>query len=307
MRSGVIARKLGMSREFQPDGRHVPVTVLQLEGCRVVACKNLERDGYTAVQLGAGDVRSVKVLKPMRGYFAKAGVTPRRKLAEFRVSPDNQLEVGQEITADHFVAGQYVDARGVSMGKGFAGVIKRHNFSSGRMSHGASVSHRAHGSTGQHQDPGKVFKGKKMAGHMGAAMRTIQNLQIVRTDAERGLILVRGGIPGPKGGWIMLSDACKKRLPEEAPRPAGIRGMEKPAEAGEPQEEQEVKETQEAKGEEEIKETKEAKEAGEVKETGESAPAGESQETPETPEAPEAPETDESPGADESGSEESKS
>ena len=306
MRSGVIARKLGMSREFQPDGRHVPVTVLQLEGCRVVACKNVERDGYTAVQLGAGDVRSVKVLQPMRGHFAKAGVTPRRKLAEFRVSPDNQLEVGQEITADHFVAGQYVDARGVSMGKGFAGVIKRHNFSSGRMSHGASVSHRAHGSTGQHQDPGKVFKGKKMAGHMGAAMRTIQNLQVVRTDAERGLILVRGGIPGPKGGWIMLSDACKKRLPEEAPRPAAVRGTEAPAEAGEPQEEQEVKEVQENKGAEE---TKEVKGTEEVKETSESVQAEESQETPATPEtaqAPEASEAGETPEAVESGDGESK-
>ena len=303
MRSGVIARKLGMSREFQPDGRHVPVTVLQLEGCRVVACKNLERDGYTAVQLGAGDVRSVKVLKPMRGYFAKAGVTPRRKLAEFRVSPDNQLEVGQEITADHFVAGQYVDARGVSMGKGFAGVIKRHNFSSGRMSHGASISHRAHGSTGQHQDPGKVFKGKKMAGHMGAAMRTVQNLQIVRTDAERGLILVRGGIPGPKGGWIMLRDACKKRLPEDAPRPAGIRATGAPAGTGESQEVQDVKEAQEVEGVEgaqEIKETEEAKGAGE------SVQARESQETPEAAESSEVPEAGEAPEAAESDNGESK-
>lgn len=277
MRSGVIARKLGMSREFQPDGRHVPVTVLQLDGCRVVACKNVERDGYTAVQLGAGDIRSVKVREPMRGHFAKAGVTPRRKLAEFRVSPDNQLEVGQEITADHFIAGQYVDARGVSMGKGFAGVIKRHNFSSGRMSHGASVSHRAHGSTGQHQDPGRVFKGKKMAGHLGAVMRTVQNLQIVRTDAERGLILVRGGIPGPKGGWIMLSDACKKRLPEEAPRPAAIRGTGASAEAGEPVQAQEQEQ------------------------------ARESQETPEAPESPETTEAGETPEAAESGDGESKS
>lgn len=288
MRTGVIARKLGMSREFQPDGRHVPVTVLQLEGCRVVACKNPERDGYTAVQLGAGDIRSLKVLRPMRGHFAKAGVIPRRKLVEFRVSPDNQLEVGQEITANHFVAGQYVDARGVSMGKGFAGVIKRHNFSSGRMSHGASVSHRAHGSTGQHQDPGKVFKGKKMAGHMGAVMRTIQNLQVVRTDVERGLILVRGGIPGPKGGWIMLSDARKKRLPEEAPRPAAIRAVEGQAEAGVSQEEKKVKETQEAG---EVEETKEVKKTEEVKEAGESAQAEESQGTPEAPESGEAPET----------------
>lgn len=296
-----------MSREFQADGRHVPVTVLQLEGCRVVACKNLERDGYTAVQLGVGDIRSVKITQPMRGHFAKAQVIPRRKLAEFRISPDNQLEVGQEITADHFVAGQYVDARGVSMGKGFAGVIKRHNFSSGRMSHGASISHRAHGSTGQHQDPGKVFKGKKMAGHMGAAMRTVQNLQVVRTDAERGLILVRGGIPGPKGGWIMLRDACKKRLPEEAPRPAGVRAVEAPAEADEPQEVQDVKEAQEVEGVEEAKEVKETEEA---KRASESAQAQESQETPETAEVPgtaEVSETGEAPEAAESDNGESKS
>ena len=304
MRAGVIARKLGMSREFQSDGRHVPVTVLQLEGCRVVACKNLERDGYIAVQLGVGDIRSLRVSQPMSGHFAKAEVIPRRKLAEFRVSPDNQLEVGQEITADHFVAGQYVDARGVSMGKGFAGVIKRHNFSSGRMSHGASISHRAHGSTGQHQDPGKVFKGKKMAGHMGAAMRTVQNLQIVRTDAERGLILVRGGIPGPKGGWIMLRDACKKRLPEEAPRPAGIRATGAPSGTGESQEVQDVKETQEVEGVEGVQEIKEVEEA---KGAGESVQARESQETPEAAESSEeAPEAGEVPEAAESDKGESK-
>ena len=283
MRTGVIARKLGMSREFQPDGRHVPVTVLQIEGCRVVACKNLDRDGYTAVQLGVGDIRALKVSKPMRGHFSKAEVTPRRKLAEFRVSPDNQLEVGQEITADHFVVGQYVDARGVSIGKGFAGVIKRHHFRGGRASHGVSVSHRAHGSTGQHQDPGKVFKGKKMAGHMGASMCTTQNLRIVRTDAERGLILVRGGIPGPKGGWILLRDACKKRLPDEAPRPAAIREVAATAdETNVPRETEEAKDTQEVEAPE--AEAREV-ETQEVKETGEAAVARESQDAPEASES----------------------
>lgn len=242
MRSGVIVRKLGMSREFLSDGRHVPVTVLQLEGCRVVACKSEERDGYTAVQLGVGDLRAAKISKPLRGHFAKASVTPRRKLAEFRVSPDNLISVGQEITADHFVVGQYVDARGVSIGKGFAGAIKRHHFRGGGASHGVSVSHRAHGSTGQHQEPGKVFKGKKMAGHMGARSCTVQNLKIVRTDVKRGLILVRGGIPGPKGGWILLRDACKRALPEDVPHPAALRTKEilaQPAETPEDSPEQE--------------------------------------------------------------------
>ena len=223
MRSGVIVRKLGMSREFQANGRHVPVTVLHLDGCRVVACKTEEQHGYTAVQVGVGSMRAGKVSKPLGGQFAKAGVIPRRRLAEFRVAPENLVAVGREILANHFVVGQYVDAQGVGIGKGFAGVMKRHHFRGGRASHGVSVSHRAAGSTGQHQEPGKVFKGKKMAGHMGAKLRTVQNLQIVRTDAERGLILVRGGIPGPKGGWVMLCDACKRPLPEEAPRPAGLR------------------------------------------------------------------------------------
>ena len=223
MRSGVIARKLGMSREFQSDGRHVPVTVLHLDGCRVTACKTKERHGYTAMQVGVGDMRSGRVSRTLGGQFAKAGVVPRRKLAEFRVDPGNLVAVGREIIASHFIAGQYVDAQGVGIGKGFAGVVKRHNFRGGRASHGVSVSHRAAGSTGQHQEPGKVFKGKKMAGHMGAKLRTVQNLQIVRTDVERGLILVRGGVPGPKGGWVMLRDACKRSLPGEAPFPAGLR------------------------------------------------------------------------------------
>ena len=223
MRSGVIVRKLGMSREFHSDGRHVPVTVLHLDGCRVVACKTEEQHGYTAVQLGVGNVRAGKISKPCDGQFAKIGMSPRCKLVEFRVDPSNLITVGQEITANHFIVGQYIDAQGVSIGKGFAGVMKRHHFRGGRASHGVSISHRSHGSTGQHQEPGKVFKGKKMAGHMGAARCTVQNLQVIRTDVGRGLILVRGGIPGPKGGWIMLRDACKRSLPEEAPRPAGLR------------------------------------------------------------------------------------
>lgn len=223
MRSGVIVRKLGMSREFQPDGRHVPVTVLHLDGCRVVACKTEEQHGYTAIQLGVGSMRTGRVSKPYAGQFVKAGMNPRRKLAEFRVDSSNLIDVGQEITADHFIVGQYVDAQGLSIGKGFAGVVKRHHFRGGRASHGVSISHRAHGSTGQHQEPGKVFKGKKMAGQMGSVQRMVHNLQVVRTDIESGLILVRGSVPGPKGGWIMLRDAYKRPLPEEAPRPAGLR------------------------------------------------------------------------------------
>lgn len=223
MRCGVIVRKLGMSREFQPDGRHVPVTVLHLDGCRVIGCKTEEQHGYAAVQLGVGSMRIGKVSKPRAGKFAKVDMTPRCKMAEFRVDPSNFISIGQEITANHFISGQYVDAQGVSIGKGFAGVMKRHHFRGGRASHGVSVSHRAHGSTGQHQDPGKVFKGKKMAGHMGAMRCTVQNLQVVRTDVERGLILVRGGVPGPNGGWVVLRDACKRPLPEEAPLPAGLR------------------------------------------------------------------------------------
>ena len=218
-----------MSREFAADGRHVPVTVLALDGCRVVARKTAEKHGYDAVQLGVADARLSRVTKPLRGHYAKAGVPPRVKLAEFRVDAEHLIEVGAEISAEHFVVGQYVDAQGVSMGKGFAGAMKRHHFRGGRASHGVSVSHRAHGSTGQHQEPGKVFKGKKMAGHMGAKRRTVQNLEVVRTDGERGLILVRGGVPGPRGGWIVLRDACKRPLPAEAPHPAGLRPVEEVA------------------------------------------------------------------------------
>ncbi len=224
MRSGLIAQKVGMSRLFRPDGGHVPVTVLRLEECQVVAQRTSEVHGYDAVQLGVGKARVKNVSKAMRGHFAKAQVEPRRQLAEFRVSADALIEVGSELSAQHLVPGQYVDVTGSSIGKGFAGAMKRHNFSGLRASHGVSVSHRAHGSTGQCQDPGKVFKGKKMAGHMGAKRVTTQNLEVVETDGERGLIFIRGAVPGSKGGWVLIRDAVKKVLPEEAPFPAGLKG-----------------------------------------------------------------------------------
>jgi large subunit ribosomal protein L3 len=222
MRSGLIAQKLGMSRVFTDDGSHVPVTVLKVDGCHVIAVRTEETDGYNAVQLGAGKAKVKNTTQPMRGHYAKAKVEPRRKLAEFRVSADALLDVGAELSADHFVAGQYVDVAGRSIGKGFAGAMKRHGFSGLRASHGVSISHRAHGSTGNSQDPGKVFKGKKMAGHMGDARVTTQNLEIVQTDADRGLILVKGAVPGAKGGWVLISDATKKLLPEDAPFPAAL-------------------------------------------------------------------------------------
>ena len=225
MRSGVIARKLGMTRLFMEDGRQVPVTVLQLDKCQVVAQRTAERDGYTAVQLGAGTAKAKRVSAPMRGHFAKAEVEPKRKLAEFRVSPDNLIEVGAELSADHYLPGQFVDIAGTTIGKGFQVVMKRHNFGGLRASHGVSISHRSHGSTGQCQDPGKVFKGKKMAGHMGAVRVTTQNLQVVRTDADRGLIMVKGAVPGSKGGWVTVKDAVKKALPDEVARPAALRAV----------------------------------------------------------------------------------
>ncbi|WP_350334707.1 50S ribosomal protein L3 [Coralliovum pocilloporae] len=223
MRSGLIAQKVGMTRIYNDAGEHVPVTVLKLENCQVVAQRTEEANGYTALQLGVGSAKVKNVSKPMRGHFAVAKVEPKRKLAEFRVSPDNLIEVGSELTADHFVAGQFVDVTGTSIGKGFAGAMKRHNFGGLRASHGVSISHRSHGSTGQCQDPGKVFKGKKMAGHMGAERVTTQNLRVVRTDAERGLILVQGSVPGSKGGWILVRDAVKRALPEGVPTPGAVR------------------------------------------------------------------------------------
>jgi large subunit ribosomal protein L3 len=223
LRSGVIAKKLGMTRLFMDDGRQVPVTVLQLDNLQVVAQRTAEKDGYTAVQLGAGTAKVKRVSKAMRGHFAVAKVEPKRKIAEFRVDPDNLIGVGEEITANHYFEGQFVDVSGTSIGKGFAGAMKRHNFGGLRASHGVSISHRSHGSTGQCQDPGKVFKGKKMAGHMGAARVTTQNLQVVRTDADRGLIMVKGAVPGNKGGWVTIKDAVKKAVPENVILPAALR------------------------------------------------------------------------------------
>lgn len=225
MRSGIIAKKVGMTRLFLEDGKQIPVTVLQLDNLQVVAKRTAETDGYSAVQLGAGTAKVKRVSKAMRGHFAVANVAPKRKIAEFRVAPENMIEVGEEITADHYFAGQFVDVSGTSIGKGFAGAMKRHNFSGLRASHGVSVSHRSHGSTGQCQDPGKVFKGKKMAGHMGAARVTTQNLQVVKTDADRGLIMVKGAVPGSKGGWVTVKDAVKKPVPDNLMLPAGLRSM----------------------------------------------------------------------------------
>ncbi len=222
-RSGVIAKKLGMTRVYAEDGSHVPVSVLSLEGCQVVAHKTIERDGYAALQLGAGDAKPKRVSKAERERFAKASVAPKMKLVEFRIGDAAEIEVGAEITADHFVIGQKVDVVGTSIGKGFAGAMKRHNFGGLRATHGVSISHRSHGSTGQCQDPGKVFKGKKMAGHMGAVRRTQQNLEIVRTDVDRGLLLVKGAVPGSKGGWVEIRDAVKGHKAEELPLPGKFR------------------------------------------------------------------------------------
>jgi len=233
MRSGVIAQKLGMTRVYNDDGEQQPVTVLRMENCQVVAQRTEDKNGYTAVQLGSGFAKVKNTSKAMRGHFAKASVEPKRKLAEFRVSPDNMIDVGAELTAEHFVPGQKVDVTGTTQGKGFQGVMKRHNFGGGRATHGNSLSHRSHGSTGMCQDPGKVFKGKKMAGHMGATRVTTQNLEIVSTDAERGLILVKGAVPGSKGAWILVRDAVKAGLPKDAPKPAALRASAEAAPATE--------------------------------------------------------------------------
>ncbi len=231
MRSGVIAQKLGMTRIFTDEGEHVPVTVLKVDGCQVVAHRTAEKNGYTALQLGIGKAKVKNVSRAERGRFAVAQVEPKRKMVEFRVTPENMIDVGAELTADHFIVGQFVDVTGTTIGKGFAGSMKRHNFGGLRASHGVSISHRSHGSTGGRQDPGKVFKGKKMAGHMGDVRVTTQNLKVVKTDADRGLIMIEGAVPGSKGGWILIRDAVKKALPEGVPTPGAFRRGEAAAEA----------------------------------------------------------------------------
>ena len=222
MRTGLIAKKIGMTRLFGEDGAHIGVTVLQVEECDVVAVRTDEKDGYSAVQLGVGKRKAKNVTQPMRGHFAKAKVEPKAKVAEFRVAADAALEVGARLGVDHFVAGQFVDVQGVSIGKGFAGAMKRWNFRGLEATHGVSISHRSHGSTGNRQDPGRTFKNKKMAGHMGHRTRTVQNLEVFGVDNDRGLIMVKGGVPGPKGGWVRVSDAVKRALPKEAPYPASV-------------------------------------------------------------------------------------
>jgi large subunit ribosomal protein L3 len=222
MRTGLLAQKMGMTRLFGIDGSHVPVTVLKVEDCEVVAVRTAEKDGYTAIQLGVGPKSAKNVSKPMRGHFAKAKVEPKAYVAEFRVSEDAVLDVGARLSVEHFVEGQFVDVTGISIGRGFAGVMKRHNFGGLRATHGVSISHRSHGSTGQRQDPGKVFKGKKMAGHMGAKQRTVLNLEVFGVDEERGLILVKGSVPGAEGSWVRIRDAVKRAMPKDAPYPAGL-------------------------------------------------------------------------------------
>ena len=226
MRSGIIAKKVGMTRLFMDDGKQVPVTVLQLDGLQVVAQRTAEKDGYTAVQLGSGLAKAKRTSAAMRGHFASAKVAPKRKIAEFRVSVDALIDVGEEISAEHFLEGQKVDISGTSIGKGFAGGMKRHNFKGLRATHGVSISHRSHGSTGQCQEPGKVFKGKKMAGHMGAAKVTTQNLEVVKTDSARGLIMIKGAVPGSKGGWVTVKDAVKKPVPSDIPFPAALKSVQ---------------------------------------------------------------------------------
>jgi large subunit ribosomal protein L3 len=228
MRSGLIAQKLGMTRVYTDEGQQVPVTVLKVDNCQVVAQKTADKHGYTALQLGVGTPKIKRLTKADRGHFATAKVEPKRKLQEFRVSADNLIDIGAEITVDHFVPGQYVDVTGTSIGKGYAGGMKRWNFRGLRASHGVSISHRSIGSTGNRQDPGKVFKNKKMPGHLGAERVTTLNIQVVKTDRDRGLIMVRGSVPGFKGAWVSVRDAVKRRLPDNAPKPGAIRTMVEP-------------------------------------------------------------------------------
>ena len=228
MRTGLLAKKLGMSRIFETDGTHVPVTVLSVEGLKVIDVKTKERDGYTAVQLGTGAVKLKNVSKALKGHFAKANIEPTKKLTEFRVSEDCLLNVGDELSVEHFVPGQYVDVCSTSKGKGFAGVMKRHNFAGLEATHGVSISHRSHGSTGQRQDPGKVFKGKKMAGHMGDERVTVQNLKLIAVDAAKGLLMIKGAVPGGENAWVRVTDALKITSPVELPLPAGLKKSDEP-------------------------------------------------------------------------------
>lgn len=237
MRTGVIAKKLGMSRYYLEGGANIPVTILGLEECQVVSVKTVEKHGYNAVQLGAGKAKVKRTPKPQRGQFAKAKVEPKRKVVEFRVSEKALLKPGQELVASHFVSGQFVDVTGTSKGKGYAGGMKRHNFRGLEASHGVSVSHRSHGSIGQCQDPGKVFKGKKMAGHLGSERVTTQNLEIIDVDDENGLIIVFGAVPGAKNDYVLVSDAVKRIMPASAPFPAGLKGSGKKEEASDKQSE----------------------------------------------------------------------
>jgi large subunit ribosomal protein L3 len=307
VRTGVIARKVGMTRLFQADGRHVPVTVLQLEDLQVVGRREADRDGYTAVQLGAGKAKAKNVAKPQRSAFGKAEVEPKAKLAEFRVAEDALLDVGATISADHFVAGQLVDVCGVTQGKGFAGAMKRWGFSGLRATHGVSVSHRSHGSTGQRQDPGKVFKNKKMAGHMGARNRTQQNLEVVRTDPVRGLLFIKGSIPGSKGGWVAVEDAVKLPRHENAPYPAGLVSKDQPIEAEAPAaglvDDAAVHEIPALPGDDEVAAIAAEQEAGGALDSETEAEAGEAGEAPEG----EAPAADEGKaGGDDNSADESK-
>lgn len=235
MRTGLIVRKEGMSRYFTPEGQHIPVTILKIDNLQVTNVRTIEKDGYVAVQLGAGTPKIKNVNKPQREAFAKAKVAPKMKLMEFRVAPENVLEVGAELSVEHFIPGQFVDVQAMSLGKGFAGGMKRWNFAGHRASHGNSVTHRSLGSTGQRQDPGRVFKNKKMPGHLGAELVTTQNLKIVAVDVEDNLILVEGSVPGFKGAWVAISDAVKKPLPKDVPMPAGLKKaavkQEQPVEA----------------------------------------------------------------------------
>ncbi|MFL6783287.1 MAG: 50S ribosomal protein L3 [Sphingomicrobium sp.] len=289
MRTGVIAKKVGMTRLFQADGRHVPVTVLQLDGVQVVGRREMDRDGYTAVQLGAGTAKAKNVAKPQRAAFGKAEVEPKAKVAEFRVAEDALLDVGAHISADHFVAGQLVDIAGITQGKGFAGAMKRWGFRGLRATHGVSVSHRSHGSTGNRQDPGRVFKNKKMAGHMGARNRTQQNLEVVRTDPIRGLLFIKGSVPGHKGSWLTVTDAVKLPRHESAPYPAGLLEQLKEEEVHVPEaglvDEAAVHEIPALPSDEEVAAIAAEQEAGAAADTGEGTDAEAGQAAPEPDES----------------------